>query len=185
MLLGEPTSAPRPSASRSQVGQGRGVDDRASAAAQRRAQAIGPRPDPDAAEVESVRVPAGQDRRFAFGVSVAVQPHRFAELLEGHRRETGQNAILTKPNGEVRSTFAVSGIGPFIHTLAVVQECEPGENARIDIERACEFAAVSPNPTPVRDAVDAMMEVETELRSHDRERSMEDFLAGGVHGIVR
>lgn len=184
-LLVEVLAAARPTSSRGQVRQGGGIGDRASVAAERGAQAIGPRRDSDAAEVEPVRVPAGYDRRLALGAPVAVQAHGFAELFEGRRRETGQNTVLAESNGEVGRAVAVAWIGALIHALAVVQECEPGEDPWIDIESAREFASVPPHATPVRDAMDSMMEVEAELRLHDRECSMEDVLAGGIHWFLR
>jgi hypothetical protein len=184
-LLDEPLAAARPTSSRSQARQGGGIGDRASAATECGAHAIGTRRDPDATEIESIRVPAGHDRRLALGAPITVQTHGFAELLEGHRRETSQNAVLAQSHGEVGRAVAVAGIGPLIHALAVVEECEPGQDPRIDIENAREVATVPPHPTPVCDAMDSMMEVEAELRLHDRECSMEDVVAGGIHWLVR
>ncbi len=58
--------------------------------------------------------------------------------------------------------------------LTVMKKSEPGKDRRVDVERACDSSSVEPHPTPVRDAVDAILEVEPEHGAYDRERLLDD-----------
>ncbi|MFN9704730.1 MAG: hypothetical protein ACK595_07900, partial [Planctomycetota bacterium] len=66
------------------------------------------RRDADAAEVEPVGVPAGDDAGFALGVAVAVQSQRLAQLLEAPAIQLGQHAALAHFAGEVGGAAAVA-----------------------------------------------------------------------------
>ena len=134
-----------------------------------------------ATEIQPIGIPAGADRRLVLGVAVAVEPHRLAQLLERTGVELGDCALPPQANGKVRGAAAVASIDAVIVALAVVQEGKPCDDARIDVERTRERTTVDPNATPVRDAVDAVVEVEPELRPHHRDGLLHDRDAGGVH----
>ncbi len=76
----------------------------------RRAESVRPRRDADAAEVEPVGVPAGDDRGIAHRVAVAVQAHRLAEVIEFGRRQFRNLSVAAKPHREVGGAMAVTWI---------------------------------------------------------------------------
>lgn len=60
-----------------------------------------------ARQIEPVGVPAGHDGRLPGRVSIAMQAHRFAEILELMASEFVNRAIMAQPDREVGRPVAV------------------------------------------------------------------------------
>jgi hypothetical protein len=60
------------------------------------------------------------------------------------------------------------GVATVVMALAIMQKREPSEDRRVDIERCGQGAPVVPNTCPVRQPMNALVEIQPKLRSHDR-----------------
>jgi hypothetical protein len=149
-------------------------------ACRRRAHSYRVRANPDPREVETVRVPARQDRRIAGQLAVTVQSHRFAETLEGGCVESHEITATPQQHCEIRSTSAMPVIRVFVLPLAVVQKGEPAEHDPIDVDQPRQLLTVEVHAAPVRHAVQTAPHGKSELRQDTRERVFDER---GVHGL--
>ena len=60
------------------------------------------------------------------------------------------------------------GVTTVVMTLAIMQKREPSENRRVDVKRGSERAPVMPDTSPVGEPMNALVEIQPKLRSHDR-----------------
>ncbi len=111
-----------------------------------------------------------------------MEPHGFAQVLELGSVQFDQRALAPQDDREVGCAMAVKRIAMIVVPLTVMKKGEPGKDRRVHVERACDSSSVEPHPAPVRDAVDAILEVEPKHGAHDRERLLDD---GGMgwHGF--
>jgi hypothetical protein len=87
-------------------------------------------------EAQPVRIPAGADRGLAFDMAIAMQAHGLAQVLELARTELDKDALTPQADREVSGALPVQGVATVAVSLAVVQVGEPGQDGRVDIERA-------------------------------------------------
>jgi hypothetical protein len=123
------------------------------------------RRDADAAQVEPVGIPAGHDGRFTRGVAVTMQAHRLAQMLEAGRVELVDHAVAAQLHCEVSRPAPVPGIATVVDALAVVQEREPRQQGRVDVQRSSQRPPMKPHPAPMRQAVDATGKVQPETEA--------------------
>jgi len=93
-------------------------------------------------EVQSISVPARQDRRFSNRVAVAVQAHRLAKVLKLLIGEFADRTLTPQPQCEVRRALSMLRIAVVVVPLAVVQKSKPREDGRIHVEPGCERSPV-------------------------------------------
>jgi len=68
----------------------------------------------------------------------------------------------------------VLGVAVIVEALGVVQECEPSQDGRVEVHGLGKASAVKPHPAPVRQAVNAIREVEPEVRAYLCQRLVYD-----------
>ena len=132
-------------------------------------------------QIEAVGIPARKDGGLGNRETVAVKAHCFAKMLELPRSKIIEQALALQVHGEVGRARAVLGVKAVVVPLAVMQEREPGKDARIHVNRGRQHATVVPNPTPMGNTVYAVGEVEAELRAHDAKRLADEMAVSIAH----
>jgi hypothetical protein len=100
-------------------------------------------------------------------VTVAVQTHRFAQLLKLKVVKFNDHTLAAQPECEICRPVTMLGVATVIMALAIMQEGKPREDRWVDVERRRERAAVMPDASPVGQPMNALVEIQPKLRAND------------------
>lgn len=119
------------------------------------AESAGMRGDSDAAEIESIGIPAGLDRGISLGKSVSMRPASFVEQLEAiiiemHKRTPERPSKIPSP-------LSVAVIDLFIHPPRIVEKREERHHFGIGAVCLSDAQTVLHHPRPVCDSVMSAM----------------------------
>ena len=144
------------------------------------AQPMRGRSDPDAAQVQPVRVPAGLQRWFARGQAIGVQPAGFEQHLEPIVVEV--NEASSKGLCQLGATQSMIIVPLLVDAPGVVENREKRSDFAVAAVQLGNAKTVLQNARPVNDTVISAKRkrVSLENRSHDRRHVMD--IALGPHG---